>query len=118
VLSRPITRCLTSTRLMSSSGSADAKITVTNDGQTVVCWHPTEHFPYEHSRPIPESHEELKEDESILKIQHRIDGQNIFRGSGPDLEEVQMLTYTPSYVWTKRARKRSIPKPPHPREGI
>ena len=50
-------------------------------------------------QPIAESSDELKEEDSVLKIQHRIDGQNIFKGSGPDLEEVQMLTHTPKHNW-------------------
>ncbi|CAG2120168.1 unnamed protein product [Medioppia subpectinata] len=70
-------------------------------------------------KPIPETTDAvLKEEESVLKIKHRIEGQNIFHGSGPDLEELQMLTYTPKHVWKKRPLKRTIPIPPHPRPGI
>ena len=46
--------------------------------------------------------DELKEEESVLKFQHRIDGQNIFKDSGPDLEELQMLTHTPKHIWKYR----------------
>jgi len=115
--SRPLIRSFCLSGLMSNK-SDEAKITITNDGQTVVCLHPTEDFPYEHTRPIPESNEVLKEEESVLKIQHRIGGQNIFKGSGPDLEETQMLTFTPKHVWKYRPLKRVVPRAPHPRKGI
>ncbi|XP_054166471.1 28S ribosomal protein L42, mitochondrial-like [Oppia nitens] len=106
-------------RLMSNiTADNEAKITVTNDGQTIVCLHEDRLFPYEHSRPIPETSEWLKEDESVLKISHRISGQNIHHGSGPDLEELQLLTFTPAFKWKRRPLKRVVPKPPHPRPGI
>ncbi|CAG2175587.1 unnamed protein product [Oppiella nova] len=109
---------LASRRMLFDVSTKEAKITITNDGQTIVCLHADKHFPYEHSRPIPKSEGVLNEEESVLKIKHRIEGQNIHQGSGPDLEELQMLTYTPKWKWKYRPLKRVVPKPAHPRPGI
>jgi len=104
--------------LNSRMASNEPKITVTNDGMTIVCWHSEEAFPYEHSRPIPQQNDILKEDESVLKIQHRIDGQNMFSGDGPNVEELQIMTFTPKTNWTRKKLKRVIPQPTHPRKGV
>lgn len=42
-------------------------------GRTLVLYHPERPFPYEHSLPMPRQESFLNEDDSVLKLQYRLD---------------------------------------------
>ncbi|KAH9393714.1 hypothetical protein TYRP_021436 [Tyrophagus putrescentiae] len=94
----------------------EARITVTDDGQTIVCWHPQKQFPYEHSLPYVEA-----EDRSVLKAENIAKGENIYY-KGPttlkSMEEVQAITYTAKHVWRRRRFDGLQMRPDHPRKGV
>ncbi|KAJ6216872.1 hypothetical protein RDWZM_008029 [Blomia tropicalis] len=94
------------------------KASVTDDGSTIVCWHPKKSFPYEHSLPYVDEDEHTN---SIFKVEHSIKGENIyFKGpvNRSSLEELQAITYTPKHVWRKRRTDGLQLRPAHPRKGV
>ncbi|CAL1292525.1 unnamed protein product [Larinioides sclopetarius] len=94
-------------------------VVLTNNGQTICCWHPEEAPPYEHTRPLPEIEPELREGDSVLKVQYRRDAKYRFKPDGPTNEELAKMTYTTKHRWFPNNEKKYLdPNPPVDREGI
>ncbi|KAJ4449355.1 hypothetical protein ANN_00753 [Periplaneta americana] len=98
-------------RCMSSSKKLDEQITVTDDGSTIVFWHPEPHFPYECSRPIPENKQETL---GAMKVQSLDEVRSIFKEKKEEFvrQELMNITYTTKHRWFPRSRdkyRREIP---------
>ncbi|GIY78899.1 39S ribosomal protein L42, mitochondrial [Caerostris darwini] len=103
----------------SSVKDRNSWVVLTNNGQTICCWHPEEAPPYEHTRPLPEIEPELKEGDSVLKLQYRRDALNRFQPDGPTNKELSKMTYTTKHRWFPNNEKKYLdPNPPVDREGI
>lgn len=91
------------------------RIAVTDDGSTIVCWHPEKPFPYECSKPIPE--ETNNEVNSVLKVQNISAIYDVFKPKDEERtrEELMKLTYTSKHVWFPQGKK-TYKKKPVPRD--
>lgn len=96
------------------------RVVVTDDGSTIVMWHPEEEFPYEHTKPLPNIRSRLDEADSALKLQHRL--ENIvphYRNERLEIEALTKLTYTTKHRWYPNTNKKyKNPNPPIDREGL
>ncbi|XP_071541634.1 large ribosomal subunit protein mL42 [Panulirus ornatus] len=93
-------------------------VVVTDDGKTVVCWHPEPEIPYELTKPLPET---APESDSILKIQYNKGMKNLFQSKHPYFinKELKELTYTTKHRWFPRPDKRFAKKnPPRDRKYL
>ncbi|XP_064605527.1 large ribosomal subunit protein mL42-like [Liolophura sinensis] len=92
---------------------------VSEDGRTILLWHPKEKFPYEHSKPIPRDNLHLAEGDSALRVQHRISDKYRFKPTGPNISELSGMFFTTKHRWypkpSKKYRKRH---PPKDRDGL
>jgi len=123
-----VTRSLlgTAQRWSSSKGetfeSAPIRISVTDDGKTIVCWHPEQQFPYEHSKPMPKMISNFVETDSVLKMDLREDTDLTLNKKDLTTEELIRLTYMPRNYWSKWDKKQKPkikhPNPPVDRIGI
>ncbi|XP_054719936.1 28S ribosomal protein L42, mitochondrial-like [Uloborus diversus] len=93
-------------------------VVLSNNGQIVVCWHPEQHPPYEHTKPLPDIPQELCEGDSVLKLQYRREGKHRFQPDGPTIPELAKITYTTKHRWYPNLEKRYEDPPPIDREGI
>ncbi|CAN7988384.1 unnamed protein product, partial [Ixodes hexagonus] len=83
--------------------SRSHKIVLTDDGSTIVCWHPEEEFPYEHTKPLPKIDPVLNEGDSALKLQVRLDNiKRHYRNERLEIEALTKLTYTTKHRWYPR----------------
>ncbi|XP_076334264.1 mitochondrial ribosomal protein L42 isoform X4 [Tachypleus tridentatus] len=99
--------------------NVDSWVVLTDDKSTFIGWHPEREFPYEYTRPLPQLKQELKEGDSVLKIQYQLEEKNRFQPDGPTDKELQKLTYTTKHRWSKTPEKKyRKPNPPCDREGI
>lgn len=91
------------------------RIAVTDDGSTIVCWHPEKPFPYECSKPLPE--EISTETNSVLKVQNISDVYDVFKPKTVEQtrEELMKITSTSKHVWFPRGKK-TYKKKPTPRD--
>lgn len=82
---------------------------MTDDGSTIVALHRDKEFPYEHSRPLPE---EVKEDQSILKMSDYEEVKRVFKNMPPEMARKQLssLTLTTEHRWFPRARDKKAKK--------
>lgn len=85
-----------------STKSTGEQITLTADGSTFVCWHPEPQFPYEYSRPLPET----SEVHSVLKVQDLDEVRSVFREKKEEFarQELMNITHTTKHRWFPRAR--------------
>ncbi|KAF7489808.1 hypothetical protein SSS_01202 [Sarcoptes scabiei] len=98
--------------------SLEKGITLTDDGQTIVCWHPPEIFPYEHSMPYTERTDNC---DAVLTSETLEKGHNINHKmpiSRLHMEELQQITYTAKHQWRRRRFDGLKMKPDHPRRGV
>ncbi|XP_064488044.1 large ribosomal subunit protein mL42-like [Ornithodoros turicata] len=93
---------------------------MTDDGSTIVCWHPEREFPYEHTKPLPVIEPRVREGDSVLKLQVRVDSlKRGYRNERLEIEELCKLTYTTKHRWYPRnEEKYKDPNPPIDREGL
>uniref|UniRef100_A0A023GA26 Large ribosomal subunit protein mL42 n=1 Tax=Amblyomma triste TaxID=251400 RepID=A0A023GA26_AMBTT len=112
-------RNYTTTQALLKSQSKQ-RIVVTDDGSTIVMWHPEEEFPYEHTKPLPNIRPKLNEANSALKLQHRLENIELhFRNERLEIEELQKMTYTTKHRWYPNNNKKyKDPNPPVDREGL
>ncbi|XP_071486178.1 large ribosomal subunit protein mL42-like [Diadema antillarum] len=88
------------------------------DGEMIVCYHPTEDFPYEHTRPIPRPDPSMPESsaEGMLKVKFKSKSWDRER-QGPSIEELSEMFYTTKHRWYPLGiRRRSLAKPNPPRD--
>lgn len=94
-----------------TSASTDYKIIVTDDDSTIVAWHPKQDFPYECTKPLPET--KVEERDSVLKTQYSPQIFEIFNKKTPEQirQELMNITYTTKHRWfaltpTKEQKRR------------
>lgn len=107
-----------SCRQMSNTNGREEAVVVTDDGSTIVCWHPEPKVPYHMTRPLPETAEES---DSVLKVQNKKELKQLFRRQHPFFinKELRELTFTTKHPWYPRPGKRFTKKqPPRDREYL
>lgn len=97
---------------------SDNKVVFTDDGSTVVCWHPEKEFPYEYTLPLPEL-SNVKTD-SILRLQSREEVTSLLHSKKPEFvrKELMRITHTTKHRWFPKMPKSMKPKPPPDREYL
>ncbi|XP_043086658.1 LOW QUALITY PROTEIN: 39S ribosomal protein L42, mitochondrial, partial [Puntigrus tetrazona] len=78
----------------------DVEIAVTSDGNTIVCYHPTEDVPYELTQPIvrPDAISDHAEThEQVLKA--RLGKGVLNNKQAPTIEELSKMFYTTKHRW-------------------
>ncbi|XP_077540256.1 mitochondrial ribosomal protein L42 [Haemaphysalis longicornis] len=95
------------------------RIVLTDDGSTIVCWHPEEEFPYEHTKPLPNIRPRLDEANSALKLQYRLENiEKHYRNDRLEIEDLVKMTYTTKHRWYPNNKKKyELPRPVE-REGL
>ncbi|ESO99719.1 hypothetical protein LOTGIDRAFT_173557 [Lottia gigantea] len=107
----------------SSSKSKKKPVThscLSPDKSAILCWHPEQEFPYEHTRPVPRNPIELAQGETVLKIQYVRDAQMINkRPEGPnDVELANILYETKHRFFPKPGKKYRKVNPPKDRDSL
>uniref|UniRef100_A0A023FN39 Large ribosomal subunit protein mL42 n=1 Tax=Amblyomma cajennense TaxID=34607 RepID=A0A023FN39_AMBCJ len=112
-------RTYTTTKALLKSQSKQ-RIVLTDDGSTIVMWHPEEEFPYEHTKPLPQIRARLDEANSALKLQHRLEQiEPYYRNERLEIEALTKMTYTTKHRWYPNNKKKyEDPNPPIDREGL
>ncbi|XP_014280332.1 large ribosomal subunit protein mL42 [Halyomorpha halys] len=85
-------------------------IVVTDDGSTIVCWHPEKMYPYEFTKPMPEYVSQPR----ILKTSKE-EAMKLISKKGTDkeiAEECAKLTNTTFHRWLPRSRDKKVRKIP------
>ncbi|CAH1970650.1 unnamed protein product [Acanthoscelides obtectus] len=98
--------------------SSHSKIVVTDDGTTIVAWHPKDDFPYECTRPLPER--TVEKSTSVLKTNLTPEVMSIFNKKTPEQarQELMNITHTTKHRWFPRARDKKAKKTPMDREYL
>lgn len=101
-----------------STTNSEHKIVCTNDGSTIVAWHPKTDFPYEHTRPLPE--EKIEENSSVLKVKLTPQVMEVFNKKTPEQarQELMNITLTTKHRWFPKARLKKQRKLPMEREYL
>merc|ERR1711915_709352 len=70
----------------------DEAVVVTDDGRTIVCWHPEPVVPYELTKPLPEK----IQSDTIMNTENSDAMKKMFRRQHPFFvrRELQQLTFT------------------------
>ncbi|XP_071810340.1 large ribosomal subunit protein mL42-like isoform X1 [Asterias amurensis] len=91
-------RCFSSTQFIQTDGSH--AIVETADGDTIVCYHPSEPFPYEHTKPIlrPDPSKPEETTDSILKMKMTQEQWSKDK-KGPNYNELAKMFYTTKHRW-------------------
>lgn len=102
----------------SSTYNPEHKIVVTNDGSTVVAWHPKADFPYECTKPLPD--EPVIETTSVLKTTLTPELLSVFNKKTPEQarQELMDITHTCKHRWFPRARDKKAKKTPMERDYL
>lgn len=113
---RNVEKVFWSLRQASSSRKLEEQVTVTDDGSTIVCWHPEPRFPYECSRPLPPE----QETNATLKIQSLDEVRSVFVENKQEFvrQELMSLTYTTKHRWFPRSRDKYAKNTPPDREYL
>lgn len=84
----------------------NSKIVISDNGSTLVCWHPRPTIPYELTKPIVI--EKVPESNSILKSTWGPQLKQLFKSKHPDIarQELMALTHTTKHRWYPRSRDR------------
>ncbi|XP_068215727.1 uncharacterized protein [Palaemon carinicauda] len=87
-------------RCASSTPGHEEAVVITNDGRTIVAWHPEPQIPYEMTMPLPEQFEA----DTIIKVEDANAMKKLFRHQHPFFvrKELQDLTYTTKHPWFPR----------------
>ncbi|XP_057662582.1 39S ribosomal protein L42, mitochondrial [Diorhabda carinulata] len=94
------------------------RIVITDNGSTLIAWHPKEDFPYECTRPLPE--EEPCETSTVLKTTLTPELLSIFNKKTPEQarQELMNITFTTKHRWFPRSRDKRAKKTPMDREYL
>ncbi|XP_050506677.1 39S ribosomal protein L42, mitochondrial [Diabrotica virgifera virgifera] len=94
------------------------KIVVTDQGSTIIAWHPKDDFPYECTRPLPVEPE--NETATVLKTTVTPELLGIFNKKTPEQarQELMNITHTTKHRWFPRARDKRAKKTPMDREYL
>ncbi|XP_070558356.1 large ribosomal subunit protein mL42-like [Ptychodera flava] len=95
------------------------EVVVSKSGNTIVCYHPSEPFPYEHSRPIARP-DPTKPEQTHEDVLRRSFVKNLQKErQGPDEIELAKMFHTTKHRWFPKNQKLKWQKknPPRDREG-
>ncbi|XP_064633174.1 large ribosomal subunit protein mL42-like [Lineus longissimus] len=101
-------------------GLPNLSITVSDDGATIMCWHPEQPTPYEHTKPIIRKESDITEGDSVLKVQLLHQDEHRYEPDGPRKFELMNMFFTTKHRWFppgSKAKKRKAPFP-RSRESI
>lgn len=111
----------TSSRFLNALGGKNLVegVAVTADGKTVVAFHPKQKFPYEFSKPIPTSFQEINSG-SLLKETALTSAFRAFKDKKPEIarQELMNLTYTTKHRWFPRSRDKRAKDTPMDRKYL
>ncbi|KAK3579393.1 hypothetical protein CHS0354_029700 [Potamilus streckersoni] len=100
-------------------GHREPLVGLSVDGSTVICWHPELTFPYEHTWPVPRYDPEIREGDSVLRVQLLKEDKMKYHQTGPTDVELANMFFTTKHRWypkpEKMYRKRN---PPKDRDGL
>ncbi|XP_060654498.1 large ribosomal subunit protein mL42 [Drosophila nasuta] len=87
-------------------------VAVTKNGKTIVAWHPETQFPYEHTKPLPQT--VAKQSSSVIKETALDSAMSAFKNKHPEVarQELMKLTHTTKHRWFPRARDKKAKKTP------
>lgn len=90
-----------------SSSKLPSDIVVPLNKEMIVCWHPEQEFPYEHSLPLPE--EKQTSSNSVLCIGEQ-EIAEMFKHKRKEMviEELSKITYTTKHRWYPKNWRRRI----------
>jgi hypothetical protein len=82
---------------------APIQATVSDDGQTIVCWHPENlsHVKYEFTKPLPKPHEV----DSVIKTEVHDQIKQIIYDKDISEEDLIRLAYRPRPLWRRNTRE-------------
>ncbi|XP_055330002.1 39S ribosomal protein L42, mitochondrial-like [Paramacrobiotus metropolitanus] len=101
--------------------SRDHWVVCADEGRTLVLYHPERPFPYEHSLPIPRQEALLKEGDSAVKVQFRLDvvQAEMARNKHAITKQLAETFFTTPYAQQPRGQYRwTLKNPPKRRQGI
>ncbi|XP_053112504.1 39S ribosomal protein L42, mitochondrial [Hemicordylus capensis] len=92
-------------------------LAMTSDNKTIVCYHPSVDFPYEHTRPVPPLDPvDYKEETHDQVLKSRLEAKELKNKKGPTIEELSKMFYTTKHRWYPvgqyhtRRKKTNTPK--------
>ncbi|KAJ8974177.1 hypothetical protein NQ317_004854 [Molorchus minor] len=90
----------------------------TDDGTTLVAWHPKTDFPYECTKALPET--KIEESDSVLKTTLTPEVMAIFNKKTPEQarQELMNITHTTKHRWFPKGRLNRLKKMPVDREYL
>ncbi|XP_043943584.1 39S ribosomal protein L42, mitochondrial [Protopterus annectens] len=95
------------------------ELALTSDGRTIVCYHPSLDFPYEHTKPIPRPDPlENKEETHDQVLKARLKLETLKGKQGPTIEELSKMFFTTKHRWYPVGQyhtRRRNPNPPKDR---
>ena len=102
---------------MRATCSVNNVVVVTDDGSTFVSWHPKQDFPYECTKPLPETEQQ---ETSVLKTKLTPELMEVLKKKTPDQarQELMNITHTTKHRWFPRARDRRAKETPMNREYL
>uniref|UniRef100_A0A8D2CWW8 Large ribosomal subunit protein mL42 n=1 Tax=Sciurus vulgaris TaxID=55149 RepID=A0A8D2CWW8_SCIVU len=77
-----------------------AKLTLTSDSRTMVCYHPSVDVPCEHTQPIPKPdpvHSNEEAHDQVLKT--RLEEKDKHPEQGPMIEKLSKMLFTTKHHW-------------------
>ena len=91
------------------------EMTITDNGDVIVCWHPEKSFPYQYSKPLPPPE---KPSDSIYNLDTKEKVYEVFTEKKPEYvrEKLMELTHTTKHLWypCTRVKKRKKTPPNRP----
>ncbi|KAJ8047211.1 39S ribosomal protein L42, mitochondrial [Holothuria leucospilota] len=105
--SKPLARCV--------SSHSSPKICETSDKSCIVCYHPTNPFAYQNTRPIPRPDPSSPKEavEGVLKVKFQSE-RWAKEKEGPTPEELGKMFYTTKHRWYPIGIRRRMVKRPKP----
>ncbi|XP_034105108.1 39S ribosomal protein L42, mitochondrial [Drosophila albomicans] len=87
-------------------------VAVTKNGKTIVAWHPETQFPYEQTKPLPQT--VAKQSSNVIKETALDSAMSAFKNKHPEVarQELMKLTHTTKHRWFPRARDKKAKKTP------
>lgn len=87
-------------------------VAVTKNGKTIVAWHPETPFPYEHTKPLPQTVE--TQSSEVIKETALQTAMSAFKNKHPEVarQELMKLTHTTKHRWFPRSRDKKAKNTP------
>ncbi|XP_067012206.1 large ribosomal subunit protein mL42 [Anabrus simplex] len=104
-------------RALFASKNSEEYVVMSDDGSTIVCWHPEPTFPYECSRPLPDV---AQEQFSVLNVPYKSGVSSVMKKKSDEAvrQELMKITHTTKHRWFPRSRDKYFKKIPVDREYL